>query len=184
MKRMLFLLYFLCIGLNGYALPDDDNEDDAKTATKEITWLSLEEALALNEQSPKKFLIKVVTEWCAACKYMDRTTYKDPRVIELINKHFYAVAFDAQSKNELEMNGQLYGYNEELLKGGVHDLAVELTKGRLTFPTTVFLNEFADNPQPVTGFRSVEELDQLMAFFGENYYINTAWNVFLDFYTD
>jgi len=71
-----------------------------------------------------------------------------------------------------------------LLKGGVHDLAVHLTKGNMTFPTTVFLDEYLTNPQPITGFQSSFELNRLMAFFGENNHLETEWEVFKDFYTN
>lgn len=157
---------------------------DDETEMKTITWLSLEEAILLHEKAPKKFLINVVTEWCAACKHMGKTTYAIPEVIDYINENFYAVTLDAQMKEPFIFLNQEYAYNDQLLKGGVHDLAVHLTKGNLTFPTTVFLDEYLVNPQPITGFQSSDQLNCLMAFFGENKHYEAEWNVFKDFYSN
>jgi len=176
--------FFLLIPLFLNAAFICDNSAVEEEESKEIVWLSLEEAISLNEKSPKKFLINVVTEWCAACKHMGNTTYSSPEVIDYINNNFYAVTLDAQMKEPFTFLNKQFLYNEQLLKGGVHDLAVHLTKGNLTFPTTVFLDEYLVNPQPITGFQSTDQLSCLMAFFGENIHYETEWNVFKDFYSN
>jgi len=173
------LLAFLTLGFISADSPtiQDDN-------VEEINWMPLNEALELHKSNPKKLLINMVTDWCAACKQMGKTTYVQPNIVSYINEHFYAVRMDAQMKEPFTFLDQEFLYNDELLKGGVHDLAVHLTNGNLTFPTTVFLDEYLVNPQPVTGFQSADQLGCLMAFFGENNHYEAEWNVFKDFYSN
>ena len=180
---MRFYCFLLIFFLTTAFVTEGFSSDEA-VEVNEIVWLDLKEAIALHEKTPKKFLINVVTEWCAACKHMNKTTYLNHGVINYINENFYAVTLDAQMKEPFTFLHEEYFYNDKLLKGGVHDLAVHLTKGNLTFPTTVFLDEYLVNPQPITGFQSSDQLSCLMAFFGENNHYEAEWNVFKDFYTN
>ena len=69
------------------------------TAQEKIHWLTLKEATERNKQQPKKFLIDVYTEWCGWCKRMDATTFEDKAVVSYVNKNFYAVKLDAETKD-------------------------------------------------------------------------------------
>jgi len=40
---------------------------------QEINWVSLEEALAMQEKAPKKIIMDVYTNWCGPCKYKENT---------------------------------------------------------------------------------------------------------------
>ena len=49
----------------------------------------------------KLILINVGMEGCTACNRMERVTYRDPAVIELLNQHFIAIAVDAQARPDI-----------------------------------------------------------------------------------
>jgi len=66
-----------------------------------ITWLTIEEAYALNKEEPRKIFIDVYTDWCGWCKKMDRDTFSDPKVAEYVNENFYAVKLDAEDQGEI-----------------------------------------------------------------------------------
>lgn len=40
-------------------------------------------------------------EGCTACNRMERVTYRNEHVIELLNKHFLAIAVDAQARPDV-----------------------------------------------------------------------------------
>src|SRR5210317_2561338 len=65
-----------------------------------IHWLSFEQAVELQTQegNSKKIFIDVYTDWCGWCKKMDKNTFNHPVIAELLNTKFYAVKFDAESK--------------------------------------------------------------------------------------
>jgi thiol:disulfide interchange protein DsbD len=66
-----------------------------------IIYLHTEaEALALAEKENKPIFIDNWAEWCEACKKMDVTTFKDPRVIEEITKNWIALKMDLTESND------------------------------------------------------------------------------------
>src|SRR6187431_1530392 len=75
-----------------------------------IKWLSISEAEKLAKDEPRKIIVDIYTDWCGWCKRMDNSTYKDPKVVEYINKNFYAVKFNAETKNEITFQGKTYTY--------------------------------------------------------------------------
>jgi len=60
---------------------------------------------------------------------------------------------------------------------------VELTQGRLSYPTIVFLDEDIRIIQPIPGFRAKVEFEMMMRFFAENIYKDTPWQSYVRAYT-
>ena len=84
------VLYIFIFVITGYF------QVSAQTPEK-VKWYTLDEALKLNASSPRKILIDMYTDWCGYCKVMDAETFSHPIIAGYINKHFYAVKFDAES---------------------------------------------------------------------------------------
>jgi uncharacterized protein YyaL (SSP411 family) len=112
-------------------------------------------------------LIDIYTSWCGWCKVMDKQTYSNPKVAAYINEKYYAVKFDAESKAEVEWNGQTYQYNPQ---NKVNDLAVYLLYGQMSYPSTVFLSSVDAKPAPLPGFLKPKEIEPPLRFFGEGIY--------------
>ena len=145
-----------------------------------ITMAALQEAYSKN---PKPILVDVYTSWCGWCKVMDKETYTNEKVAAYINEHYYAVKLDAEQKEPVEWNGKKYGY-DKLNK--VHELAIYLCYGQLSFPTTVFVTALNAQPTPLSGYLKAKEIESPLKFFGEGAYktqnfpefdkaFNTSW---------
>ena len=65
-------------------------------ASKRHQWMSLEEAVAAQQDEPRKVMMDVYTQWCGPCKMMMRNTFTNADVISYINANYYAVKFDAE----------------------------------------------------------------------------------------
>ena len=132
-----------------------------------INWLSLAEMQAAYKQNPKPILLDLYTDWCGWCKVMDKETYNNEKVATYINEKYYAVKFNAESKDSVEWIGKKYGYN---VANRANDLAVYLMFGQMSYPTTIFLSELGARPAPLAGYLKPQQLESPLKFFGDGAY--------------
>lgn len=150
---------------------------DTSTHHESINWLTWEEAMEKNAKSPRKIVVDLYTDWCTWCVKMDKSTFQDPAIIKYINDNFYAVKFNAETRNIINFKGKNFSYIQDGNRG-YNLFSIYLTRGKLTFPSIVFLDEAANNPQPIKGFQSVSVMERLLQYFGENYYKTMDWSLF------
>ncbi len=129
-----------------------------------VNWIDIQEADSLYVNAPRPVLIDVYTDWCGWCKIMDKSTYKDKRVADYINAHYYAIKFNAEFKKPVKFNNTIYKYDPE---NKVHELAVYLTHGQLEFPNTIFLSSVSAIPAPIAGYMKPSEIEAPLKYFGE-----------------
>jgi len=146
---------------------------------QQVNWLTWEEALELNQKEKKKFLVDVYTDWCGWCKKMDKTTFSDKKIADYVNEHYYAVKFNAEQKSDIIYNNKVYQYVRGFGQKGVHELAKEIMRGKISYPTVVFINSNLEVIQPIPGFQDVENFEMIMTFFAEEQYMNKPWNQFV-----
>lgn len=146
----------------------------------QIEWISIEEAAKRNQKQPRKIFIDVYTDWCGWCKKMDRDTFSDPKVSEYLNKHYYAVKLNAEGKEPITLNGTTYQFKPE---NRSHDLAIQLLQGKMSYPTTVYLDENFNMLSPVPGYLNVEQFDKILKFYGDNHYKSRSYQDFEKIYS-
>lgn len=151
----------------------------AQSASSKINWISLEEAAKLRETEPRKVMIDVYTDWCGWCKRMDKTTFSDPNVIEYINANYYAVKLDAEQREPITVGGKTYNYNPDVGRRGVHEIAQELLQGKMSYPTTVFLDENMNMIQPIAGYLDAPTIQPILEYLAINAYKETPYEVWL-----
>lgn len=136
-------------------------------AKEKVQWITPNELKVLYAKNPKPILIDVYTGWCGWCKVMDKETYNNDKVASYINEHYYAIKLDAERKDSVEWNGKKYGYSK---LNKVNELAIFLTYGQMSFPTTVFLTAFNARPAPLSGYLKPKEIEAPLKYFGEDFY--------------
>ena len=134
-----------------------------------VNWLSLTELADAYAKQPRPIIIDVYTNWCGWCKVMDKETYSNDKVATYINENYYAVKFNAESKDSVALGTKKYGYNPAYK---ANDLAVYLLFGRMGYPTTVLLSSLDAQPAPLSGFLKPSELEPPLKFFGDGIYKN------------
>jgi len=117
-----------------------------------IKWYSIDEVIELNKAKKKKILIDLYT-------------------------HYYPVKLDAEYKNDITFNDKVYSYVANKGKG-YNQFALEITGGRLSYPSVVFIDEELNVIQPIQGYQEAKEFIKIVKFFGEDHYKKTPWTVY------
>jgi len=140
---------------------------------KKINWISFREAFELNQKAPRKVIIDVYTGWCGWCKVMDQKTFTQPAIIDYVNDHFYAVKLDAEQAADITVGGQTFRR-----QGNTHELAINLLQGKMSYPSTVFLDEKMAMIQPIAGYLEPRMFHQIITYFGGNYQAKEPFDAF------
>ena len=168
MKRLL-LLAILLISATGTIIADDK---DKKEDNSEIHWITLEQLQVKMREQPRKVYIDVYTDWCGWCKVMEKKTFTNPNVIKYLNNNYYAVRLNAERKDTIVFAGKQYYFNPDYK---ANTLAVELMKGQMSYPTSIFMLEDYQNPQPIPGYLEVDKIEMLSRYFGDNTFKHVGW---------
>jgi thioredoxin-related protein len=133
-----------------------------------INWVSMDEALALQQNTPKKIFIDMYTSWCGPCKMLDRNTFTNKDLIAYVNKHYYAVKFNAEGNEVVNFKDQKFtnpNYKPELAKrrNSPHQFSRYL--GVTAYPTIVFLGLDAELIAPIPGYQTAQQLELYLKLF-------------------
>ena len=82
------------------------------------------EAFALAQSQDKPILLDIGAVWCHWCHVMDRESYEDPEIAEVINQHYIAVKVDRDERPDVDARYQA---------------AVTAISGQGGWPLTAFL---------------------------------------------
>lgn len=140
---------------------------------EKLQWISLEEAEQKMKEEPRPLLIDLYTNWCGWCKVMDRKTYTNQELIQYLNTNFYTVKLNAETKAEVKWKGKTYKFNPSYK---TNDIAIALTNGQLSYPTTVIIPSINDDPQPIAGMLEVNEMEMVTKYFAEKKYGNVSFD--------
>jgi thioredoxin-related protein len=161
MKKLLLLLLLITIGhLNA----------------QEINWMTMNDALAAQQENPKKIVMDVYTTWCGPCKMMDRNTFSNTDVINYINNNYYAVKFNAEGTEEITFED--FNYTNPNYQEG--------RKGRNTthffadalklqgYPSMVFFGSDGTLIQAIPGYKAPSELEIYLKMIGTDDYLKVV----------
>jgi thioredoxin-related protein len=134
---------------------------------QKVNWINLAELKDAYRKEPKPIIIGVYTTWSGWCKAMEKETYSHDDVANYINENYYAVKFDAETKDSVEFAEKKYGYNAGYK---ANELAVHLLEGHMGYPATILLPTTSAQPAPLPGFLKPSELEPKLRFIGEGAY--------------
>jgi len=149
------------------------------TQAQEVNWLSWNEAaeLAATDKNPKKIFIDIYTDWCGWCKKMDKDTFQNAEVAAYMAENFYMVKLDGEGKEDIEFKGKVFKFVPSGRKG-YHEFAAALMQGKLSYPTTVFLDEKMNMLSPVPGYQKPKPFLDIAKYFGDDIYKEKDWKTY------
>lgn len=148
-----------------------------------VHWLTWEQYDSAMQLEPRMAFIDVYTDWCAWCKKMDENLFIDPVSATYINNHFYPIKFDAETKNDVAVNGIVYK-SEILGNRSYNAWAKELLNADLQFPALVFLDQNFENISLIQTYQTPSSIKSTLIYIGEEYYKSISWDDFLSSQTD
>jgi thioredoxin-related protein len=143
---------------------------------EKIKWYSIEEAEKLIKVNPRPIFIDAYTDWCIWCKRLDKDTFSNPVISEILSTRYYPVKFDAEGKGKVTFQGKTFVNDGK--SGPTHQLTIALLKGQLGYPTVVFLNEKGQLLAPVPGYKTPKQMEELLSYFAEKAYEKVNYDDF------
>jgi thioredoxin-related protein len=171
-KMKKIILFFL-----GLILIIGCTAQSQKTTDSAVKWYTFEEAVKLNETTPKKIFIDVYTDWCSWCKVMDQKTFSHPEIAAYLNKHYYPVKFDAESTKPITFKDVVFENTGEGRRSP-HQLAAALLQGKMSYPSIAYLDENNQLLTAVPGYYTPAQIEPILVFFAEDHYKTKNWETF------
>jgi thioredoxin-related protein len=118
--------------------------DALAQSAQKVNWISFSQLNDSLKTNPKKVFVDFYADWCTYCREMDRTTFTDEKVIAILNKDYYAVKMNVESRDSIVFGGQTYVNKRTKKLNPVHDIAL-LMAGRkyspFSLPAFVLLDD-------------------------------------------
>ena len=144
---------------------------------KQISWMTLEDAIVAQQQEPKKIMVFIYAEWCGYCKKLDSLTLTNQDVVNYVSEHFYAVKFNGESNDTItyknkEFKNPNYDPSIESEPNALHEFAEFV--GLRSYPTLAFTNEQGNLIVPIGGYKDPKKLEIYLKLIGEDIYKTIA----------
>lgn len=178
MKRFTIVLAGLALAalVSGPALGKDEPSAAAKSGVKaaaepkgDLQWLSLADGLKLAAETKKPVIVDVYTSWCGWCKRMEATTYRDDKVVQVLNANFVLVKMNAESNTKASYKGEMRTLREIC----AYDWGVT------GYPTTVFLKPDGQVIVPLSGFMPADRFAPILRYIGSGAYETMKFEEFI-----
>lgn len=151
------------------------------TSFGQVNWMTFEEAEIKYQEEKRKIFVDVYTDWCGWCKKMDANTFNEEDISTYLNDNFYPVKFDAEQKEAISFNGREYKYIK-MGRRGYNELALEILKGKLGYPSIVFMDENLEVIQPIEGYKGPSVFKMIMTYFAGDFHKTVPWKMYSQSY--
>ncbi len=160
----------------GYDVAFYDTATERKL--KAVKWLTPVEAFNNKETSKKKTLVLIHTDWCNACKVMQRSSFIDTTLEKYLSKKYDLVDFNPEITDPITFKGKTYS-NARTQQAPFHQLAMSLCRNSFTLPTLVILDEDLKIVDAIPFYLNSETLKNIATFYGDDIYKKKSWTDFM-----
>jgi thioredoxin-related protein len=120
-------------------------------------------------------MIDVYTTWCGPCKMMSNQTFNNPQIAKYINDNFYAVKFDAETKDSVKFDKYVFVSSDNSNPKAPHQFAASILDNQLSYPSIVFLNNQIQRLDILKGFMPPKNFEPILNYYGSGDYQKIKW---------
>jgi thioredoxin-related protein len=100
-------------------------------------------------------------------------------IAKYLNEHFYPVRFDAETRDSVAFNNVVFkNNNPPETHRPVHDFAISILDGKLSYPSVVFVDEEIKRVQTIVGYHRADQFEPIIKFIGSKVYKTTKYEEF------
>ena len=140
-----------------------------------VNWITFDEAYIKCKKNPRPIMIDVYTTWCGPCKMMSAQTFNNPTIAKYINDNFYAVKFDAESKDSVKFDKYAFASTDATNPKAPHQFAASILDNQLAYPSIVFLNNQIQRLDILKGFMPPKNFEPILNYYGSGEYQKVKW---------
>ena len=140
-----------------------------------VEWISFDEAYKRCKKNPRPIMVDVYTTWCGPCKMMSAQTFNNPQIAKYINDNFYAVKFDAESKDSVKFDKYVFVSTDPTNPKAPHQFAASILDNQMAYPSIVFLSNQIQRLDIIKGFMPAKSFEPVLTYYGSGDYQKTKW---------
>jgi len=156
----------------------DEQSGAAIAEAPELDWLKLDAALKTADREGKHIMVDVYTDWCTWCKKLDRDTYGDPAVRQVLAESYISVKLKGDSDAPLNVKGQPKKEGDRTMVQFVPTEQPVTTERQLTrgafrvtgFPTIMFLAADGKVITSLPGYKDAVAFRNILNFIKDDLY--------------
>ena len=167
-----FLVAVFCLAIAVSAtvgVPNATAGDENEKKAAEPEWQRLDKALVMAKDAGKLIIVNFYTDWCPNCRRMNEKTYRDEGVLKQLSKSFIPVKLNAESSQQLIIEGQ-----------AVTEYQVALVFQVNSYPTTWFLSSDGRPLIPVRGYYGPELFAPMLRFVEGGWYEKMDFDMYME----
>jgi thioredoxin-related protein len=134
-----------------------------------VPLIDIKDLEKVQNKKPKKTLVCISADFCNTGKVMNKTSFTDTCIGNLINKNFNLVQLNAANKDTIVFKNEKH-YNTIINNFPFNTLAFKLTNNRLTLPSLCVLDEELNLIDVLNFYQSPEKLKPILTYFASNSY--------------
>lgn len=155
-------------------------EKNKKEKPTAVQWVKFEELASLQAKEPRKVFIDVYTDWCGWCKKMDAQTLTHPVIIGYMSEKYYAVKFNAETRDTIRFNGFTYTSTNPSNPRATHQLALSLLNNKLGYPSSVYLDEDMKMMGVLQTYLDAPTFEAVLHYYAEGANKTTPWQQYFE----
>lgn len=130
-----------------------------------VKWLSFEQLNDSIKIEPKKVFIDFYANWCAPCIKMQKEVFTNKRIINILNKEYYAVKMNVETTDTINFGGQTFINKRAKRRNPIHEIPQLMAQQKnkpFSLPALVLLDKDFKATARYFQYLNVEQLEKIL----------------------